>query len=405
MLRAELFRTLLFALLCAAVSEAQAADCVRGDIAAAAARVTVARKTLFSLPIGDGQETDVSPAGQQAIAPMKHRLDEFANAYIRCQPQTLDPKKATAELAKLVPPAPAAFGVFVNGKRVPEDENYGYQLDFDVRRPSSQPNLVAVTAKFQIECGEDTVLMVFAYGDGGWNEVLRAQSKPYKSIGDAWASFDYAISPSDDSGHRYVLTKTVAPWCSSTWSLIRYEVLRPLPGSVDPKVLLSRSDSIWWGNEDRGTLTANKNDFDVRFHAESIDTAVHNRVWVRHFRIDDNSIRRIPPVALSPRDFVDEWIISPWNEAIGWTADSATSELAKMHAKLSQHKFHDSFNYDSATRCSGAYPHYQIAVDSDETNENFYFLVSGESDYRMDAISTAPNPSCRGPNILSKMGT
>jgi len=401
----RLFGTLVLVFLCTAVSETQAADCTHGDFVAAAAQVTAARKTLLALPIGDGQETDVSPAGQQAIAAMKQRLDEFVGTYLRCQPQSLGAKKAAAELAKLVPPAPAAFGVFVNGKRVPNDASHGYQLDFDIRRPLSQPKLATVTAKFQIECGEDTVLLIFAYGNGGWNEVLRAQGKPYQSIGDAWASFDYAVSPSDESGHWYVLTKTVAPWCSSTWSEIRYAVLRPAPASVDPRVLLSRSDSIWWGSDDFGTLTANRNDFDVRFHAESIDTGVHNRVWVRHFRIDDNSIRRIPPVALSPRDFVDEWIISPWDEAIGWTAGSATLELAKMHAKLSQHKFHDSFNYDSATRCSGAYPRYQIAVDSDETNENFYFLVSGDSDYRMDTISMTPNPSCRGPDILAKMAT
>ncbi|MGD0867031.1 MAG: hypothetical protein ABSA49_15900, partial [Rhizomicrobium sp.] len=92
-------------------------------------------------------------------------------------------------------------------------------------------------------------------------------------------------------------------------------------------------------------------------------------------------------------------------DAIGWTGRSAVPGLANMHAKLSQHEFHDSFNYDSATRCPGPSPRYQIAVDSDETNENFYFVVSADRDYRMDAVSTTPAPSCRGPNILDKMAT
>ena len=373
------------------------------DIAAAAAHVTAVRKTLFALPVGDGMESDVSPAGQSAIAAMKLRLDDFVSAYLRCQPQSLNPSRAITDLAKFIPPALADPGVVVNGKRVPGDHNYGYQMDFEVRRPRSQPDLAAVTAKFQIECGEDTVLMIFAFGKGAWREILHAQSKPYKSIADAWATFDYAISPADDQGKWYVLEKSIAPWCSSTWSTIRYAVLRPGPASVNPKVVLSRSDSIWFGGDDVGTLKAERNNFEVRFHAESIDTGVHNRVWVRHFRIDDNSIRRIAPVALSPRDFVDEWIVSPWDEAIGWSVDSPN--LARMHARLSQHKYHDSYNYDSAIRCPGAHPHYQIAVDSDETNENFYFLVSGDLDYRMEAISMAPNPSCRGPNILANMAT
>ncbi len=382
---------------------ARASLCSQSDIGAAAAQVAVARKTLLALPIGDGMQTDVSPAGQQAIAAMKRQLDEFVSAYARCASQSLDPEKAAADLARLVPPAPAAIGAFVNGRRVPEDAHYGYRVDFDVRRPTSQPTLLAIITKFQVECGEDTLLMIFADGGGGWNEVLHAQSKPYTTIADAWASFDYAISPPDGSGHWYVLTKTVAPWCSSTWSEIRYTVLRPVPASADPKILLSRSDSIWWGSDDFGTVTADRNDFAVRFHAESIDTGVHNRVWVRHFRIDDNGIRRIPPVALSPRDFVDEWIISSWDEAIGWSAVDAG--LAKMHAKLSDRKFHDSFNFDSAIKCGGAATRFQIAVKSDATDEKFYFLVSGDFDFRMDAVSPAPNPSCGGPNILAKMAT
>jgi hypothetical protein len=38
--------------------------CTHGDFVAAAAQVTAARNTLLALPIGDGQQTDVSPAGQ-----------------------------------------------------------------------------------------------------------------------------------------------------------------------------------------------------------------------------------------------------------------------------------------------------------------------------------------------------
>jgi hypothetical protein len=399
----RLVGALVLGLLCA--SQTQAAICSQGDVAPAAERVTATRNTLLALPIGDGQQTDVSAAARQAIASMKQGLDELLRAYVRCQPQSLDAKKADADLAKLVLPAPAPQGVLVNGKRVPDDDHYGYQVSFDARRPASQHDLLAIAVRFQIECGEDAVLTIFAFANGTWTEVLRAQSKPYTSISAAWASFDYVISPSDDSGRWYVLTKTVAPWCSSTWSMIDYSVLRPAPQTIDPKMLLSRSDSIWWGSDDFGTLTANKNDFDIRFHAESIDTGVHNRVWVRHFRIEGDTIERIPPVALSPRDFVDEWIVSPWDEAMAWSNRSAKPDLAKMHAKLSQHKFHDSFNYDSATRCPGPAPLYQIAVDSDETNENFYFVVSGDGGYRMDAVSTTPAPSCRGPNILDKMAT
>jgi hypothetical protein len=98
---------------------------------------------------------------------------------------------------------------------------------------------------------------------------------------------------------------------------------------VIPTVLLQRHDGIWFGNDDYGSLTVNAKDFDVRFHSASIDGGLHNRVWIRHFAISGDTITRVQPVAASPRDFVDEWIVSPWESASGWTSKTASERLRK----------------------------------------------------------------------------
>ena len=54
-------------------------------------------------------------------------------------------------------------------------------------------------------------------------------------------------------------------------------------------------------------------DVPVEFTARSIDSGVHNREAVRHYLIDGDRVRRVDPVALSPRDFVDEWLTRGWN--------------------------------------------------------------------------------------------
>ncbi len=397
----KLFRLVFLATLCGTASAAWAADCPQRDVSESAARVFEAREILLALPIGDGQQTDVSPAARQAIMSMKAQLSRRVSAYVRCLPQAVDPKNIERELtsrtALATKPGPSRAG-----RPSRDAAHYGDGLRFAVSR---QQHLLAVVAQFGIECGDDAVLLVFAFDKGTWNAVLRAQSGPYKSVGDAWGSFDYAISPPDEHGRWYVLTKNVAPWCSSTWSSIRYSVLRPVPGSTAPKTLLSRSESIWWGGDDLGRLTARQREFDVRFHAESIDDGVLSRVWLRHFDIDGDVIGRVPPVALSPRDFVDEWIVSPWKDAAEWTAPAASAVLAGQHAKLSAARMRYSYNYNTIYRCAGASPRYQVALDSDETNETYYFHVSGDRDYRMDGIDVKPDTACRGPNILDTMST
>src|SRR5262249_29215074 len=156
---------------------------------------------------------------------------------------------------------------------------------------------------------------------------------PYKEVSGAFGSFDFAISPADGARRWFVVAKSVKPWCSSTWSTIRYAALRPSPGRLSPRVLYAAEDVIWWGSEDLGEIAAGPADFTVRFHAGSMDLGIHSRVWLRHFAVHGDVVRRIPPVAVSARDFADEWINSPWQDAASWTAPERRPRLAALHAR------------------------------------------------------------------------
>ena len=259
--------------------------------------------------------------------------------------------------------------------------------------------LLVSLPNFGIECGSDAVLFVFARQQESWKEVLRWQSEPYNTVAGAFWSFEYGISPPDESGAWYVVTKRIKPWCSSTWAGIDHSVLRPVSGTTRPKVLSSGSDEIWWGDEDFGKLEVNRDDFDLRFHAGSIDDGIHNRVWIRRFSVVGDSVRRIPPVAASPRDFVDEWIVSPWGDASQWSTSSAIG-LLQMHRRLNKDR---SFEYDSVRRCSDGPDHYQVEID--DSKRTYYFQVLGETDYKMKAVSEKPNAVCKGEDILETMGT
>ena len=317
-----------------------AVGCLKPDIDQAADGTAVARQALLAVPVGDeATETDVTSARAADIARMKDALAALADAFMRCARPDLAPQQAERQLnALLKGPAPSKN----------QESDYGYSVDFHVVRPPDEPDMIAIEPSFQIACGGDTMLLLYERRSGIWSDVLRWQSGPYKTVGGAFDFFDFAVSPPDQKGNWYVLAKTIAPWCTSTWSEISYAVLRPQSGTAKPKVVLQADAPIWWGSEDFGQLTAAKDWFDVRFHAQSIDTGVHNRLWIRHFAIDGNTVRRMQPVAESPRDFADEWIVSSWGEASGWTTLAARASLRKVHDHLNYYRENiGSFQYES----------------------------------------------------------
>jgi hypothetical protein len=340
---------------------------------------------------------------------MKESLGNFVNAYMHCASPDADTEHVKRELSESAHAFRLPNEQMSNEKLPPDFGKYGFELWFDVE--SAQENrLLSITAAFDIECGSDTVLFIFSREGGAWHEVLRWQSKPYASIKDAFWSFDSRISPADNLGRWYVVTKHIAPWCSSTWSGIGYEALRPQNGTINPKVLLSAQDFMWWGNDDMGSLTVGPQDFDVRFHSASIDGGVHNRVWIRHFTISGDTVTRVQPVAVSPRDFVDEWLISPWISASAWSSKAASEQLRKEHNGLSRtdNSADRLLSFGTIYRCSDAQDHFQVELVEEtgpkfDIDQSFYFQVVGKNAFTMTGISRIPDPKCAGRDLLDEM--
>lgn len=291
---------------------------------------------------------------------MKEALDDFITAYLQCVSSQPDAAKIKSDLSALSDAFEMPNGPIAK-ENIPRDfGKFGFELSFRTRL-FENPRLLSVVANFSIECGGDTVLLIFAPSDESWKEVLRWQKEPYATVDGGTLAFDYDISPPDDEGQWFLATHDVAPWCSSTWSGIRYSVFRPTRAPHQPKTLFSGSDYMWWGNEDFGTLAVQKEAFDLRFHSTSIDGGVHNRVWVRHYSVIGDAVRRIQPVAVSPRDFVDEWIVSPWQQAEQWSSSPALAELKQAHTEWSRRNksYTSLLEYYSVHRCSDSRDHYR----------------------------------------------
>ncbi|MGH6882756.1 MAG: hypothetical protein ACREFM_17685, partial [Hypericibacter sp.] len=195
-------------------------------------------------------------------------------------------------------------------------------------------------------------------------------------------------------------------WCSSTWSIIRYAVLRPRPDRQMPRILYQAEESIWWGGEDFGQLSVGMKEFDLRFHAESIDPGIHNRLWVRHFAVEGDQVSRVAPIALSPRDFVDEWMTSPWGLASSWSKAEARRQLETWHERLQAERHSVYYEFGPIHYCSGGTARYQVELKSDDPGSDVYLRLEGSpSAFDMIAIATKPDPSCGGPDVSDSMVT
>ena len=55
---------------------------------------------------------------------------------------------------------------------------------------------------------------------------------------------------------------------------------------------------------------------------------------VRHYKIDHDQVNRIDPLALSPRDFVSEWLVHDWTEMALWSESANRGSMRDWHGKL-----------------------------------------------------------------------
>jgi hypothetical protein len=352
-----------------------------------AGQIVVARRDLLALPLqGSGE---VSAAAQTLIQSLKAALGEFVTRELGCA----RPDIAAMELQQTLTEDAHATGL----DNDPEDEgfardagNYGYALIFEVRRSAGDAQLLSVAVQFKIECGFDAMLSVFDASGGSFVERLRWQSPPYDKISGALGSFDYRISPKDPGGQWYVLAKSIPPWCSSTWSSLNYAVLRPTATPSAPRVVYHAAPALWWGGDDYGELNADAQDFEVRFHGPSKDHDQLVRPWIEHFTLKGDVVRRVPPVAESAADFVDEWIQEPWQEAVRLTDPKAANSRA-LHETL---RARSGITYRTQRRCEST-GRQEVLAQSEDGATSYYFAVTGEADYTLRAATTA-GTLCKG---------
>jgi hypothetical protein len=388
--------------------------CPQPDLHTAAQQVKAVRAQLLAFKVQSEQDEAVSESLQAQIRKFKDSLGSLADAELRCVPPNADPKIIEARLAKLLGANKPVKEEVYDPKKPPQlDHIYGDGITVKVTTPTKSPHLFVVEFRFDIACSFDSVLLVYEPREGHWQQSLRWQSGNYDDVSGAFGDFfQYQVLQQKNSAGWLLVAGHGNPWCSSNMSGFGVDVLQPVQ-SARPRALFHKD--ITYSRATDPVMKQTTDGFELRMEVYTPDTTLITRPGIYRYRVTATEFERVQPIALNGRDFVDEWLQSPWSDSKNWSATTGLPQLEAVHPKfefLEDPKTKDwpSFTYGPVRTCSDSKAHFQVELD-EEWFENqktrpdkptYFQIQTGINSFTMLSASAQPDPHCTGPDIMPK---
>jgi hypothetical protein len=311
----------------------------------------------------------------------------------------LDLKDAGVELSAMDPAASA------NGR-----SEFGLLYDLQIKRPTRQPDLLAVVTELGIPCGSDSSLNLFQRKASGWELLAVDESNGFAEISGVQGNFQFAVSPPDEQGNWFVVTANVNPWCTSNWQQLRYKALRPELETGKITELLNEKTTVYLGADVPYRIKIQPHGFEVsNVASNSLDSAILTRIHIQRYRVTNSSVERIPPLALAPEDFLDEWLDMNWAEASRWVRGANPSSVESWHARLAGGGGRDFYTeIEFAQPCASVdnSSRWQVGLSleggsdkqlpDDLPDELYFTIVKREDSYFLESVATERLQGCPG---------
>jgi hypothetical protein len=418
-------------LLCLGVSCAAQTRCDPAALPLAAGQVLAAQNSLRQSKLDE--MIDLVPAAVAGqMVELKAALSRASDAALACFKPSVLPGEVEVNLAKVLhanAPEPADGFIAKDDHRYDEIVgSYGYNLRVQVSRPASVADVLVVQYSINIECGADSMLLVYEVRDGEWRQRLRWQAPPLKSISDAFGDFfvwtflhDTSRSGRGHAAWRMVVAHGTT-WCTSRFSNFKIDLLSPDSDPASPRVVW-HSERGYSRGDFESRIKAWGDTFELRVNADCMayDTAncFERRVIYRYAVGSDGDVRRVGPLGLNARGFVTEWLEAPWVESAGFSSAESADELHKVYTQLNRRFTPDDgqFMTKSYGPVRGCSTPGIFQVQFDTTLERIipgrpggestplashYFRVRETKDgYLMLSTATQPDPDCVGVDLMA----
>lgn len=326
---------------------------------------------------------------------IKHLLRDRVEAALKRAPADLDPAQLERMLGITLPRGKEDRGC------APDDDNTEVgTLGLTLRRNGTDLEL---RTSVGIACGADESAYLYRWEGGGWRRYWQSE-QAYAKGGRYRPRHLTSVQVVPETG--LVVATGVEEWCDSAWHQAYYQIWRAAPGQ-GLRLLLDGSDFAYLG-ELTGPLTARLGEGDdvyVEYMVASVAPALHSRPTLRHYRIEGDRVRRVDPVALTPVNFVEEWLSAGWPQSAAWTEPAARESARRWHAATRDRRTGGVLTaevpagQDGARRCRADGSLWQVALDFPEAGKSrrqAWFLVRKTDPYRfrLAAIAGRPWPDC-----------
>jgi hypothetical protein len=223
------------------------------------------------------------------------------------------------------------------------------------------------------------------------------------------SGLQYQISPPDSRGHWFLVVAHVLPSCRRTPSVLRYEILRPGVNAEKPRLLLSGREAIHPFFQPAFRINVEVDWFAVtNGKLRKLDGELG--VGIARYELADSQVRQVAPVALTPEDFLDQWVQMSWDDARQWTKSSSDSGLQEWHSKLNG-IVSDSVEIESVQHCAGIGDGDQnwlveLSIDQRQNpsigDESLYINVAKRGgSFRLEAVHKTHPTGCPGKTPLT----
>lgn len=316
------------------------------------------------------------------LTEVKHKLRDWIESRLNSFPRAGD----AAELARELNAELKAAKLTCNGSAACDTEfPIGYLAGI---KTSFESGFLVVQTSVQILCGVDDSAYLYTWSDEGWRRVWQSEQNQYTEAGYKPQTLQSVIlSPYTTSNEYVALTLGVMTWCTSNWRGVYYRAFRLGPDAAAAP-LVDGEEPAYLGGDLTIAGSVSRDDALVEFVTGSIDGGLLTRTAVRHFDLTSNPPRRVDPVALTPRNFVDEWLAAEWQQLRRWTDNPAAT--AEWHRKLRKVRG----EFLPTKHCTDQADTWQVAA---ELPAPTFFLVRWRPPYRftMLGISAEPSPNCK----------
>ena len=156
--------------------------------------------------------------------------------------------------------------------------------------------LLTVEFNFGLECGFDSILIVYEQTPEGWKDVLRWRSRNIEDVLQAFGDFfDYAVLPGDGGETWRVVALHGSPWCTSNMSEFTIDLLAASSNADSPKVVqsVSREYRRW----EQPKFSTQGNIFTLRTEVDNDESDIMTRKAIFRYQLDGDRLRRIAPIA------------------------------------------------------------------------------------------------------------